>query len=66
MLLDYKNFSNDLDIDQRTLEKYIFFLEEANLIKKIYNFSKNTIKSERKLKKVYLNSCSFSPIDKIN
>lgn len=59
MLLDYKNFSNDLDIDQRTLEKYIYFLQEANLITKVYNFSKNTIKSERKLKKVYLNSCSF-------
>jgi predicted AAA+ superfamily ATPase len=59
MLLDYKNFSNDLDIDQRTLEKYIYFLTEANLITKVYNFSKNAIKSERKLKKVYLNSCSF-------
>ncbi|MDR1944648.1 MAG: hypothetical protein LBQ59_00765 [Candidatus Peribacteria bacterium] len=48
-----------MDIDQRTLERYIYFLTEANLITKIYNFSKNTIKSERKLKKVYLNSCSF-------
>jgi len=59
LLLDYKNFANDLDIDQRTLEKYIYFLTEAHLINKVYNFSKNTIKSERKLKKVYLNACSF-------
>lgn len=59
MLLDYKNFANDLNIDQRTLERYIYFLSEANLITKIYNFSKNIINPERKLKKVYLNSCSF-------
>jgi predicted AAA+ superfamily ATPase len=59
MLLDYKNFANDLDIDQRTLEKYLYFLTEANLITKVYNFSKNTTKSERKLKKVYLNACSL-------
>ena len=62
MILDYKNFSNDLDIDQRTLEKYIYYLEEAFLIKKIYNYSKNLIKSERKLKKVYLETTSFCNI----
>ena len=59
ILLDYKNFSNDLDIDQRTLERYIYFLEEAFLIKKIYNYSPNLIKSERKLKKIYLSTPSF-------
>ncbi|MDR0607006.1 MAG: ATP-binding protein [Candidatus Peribacteria bacterium] len=59
ILLDYKNFADDLDIDQRTLEKYIYYLTEANLITKVYNFSKNMIKSERKLKKVYLNACSL-------
>ena len=59
MLMDYKNFANNLNIDQRTLEKYIYFLMEANLINKVYNFSKNIIKTERKLKKVYLSCCSF-------
>jgi predicted AAA+ superfamily ATPase len=60
IILDYKNFSNDLDIDQRTLEKYIYYLKEAFLIKKVYNYSKNLIKTERKLKKVYLQTTSFS------
>ncbi len=59
MILDYKNFANDLDIDQRTLEKYIYYLEEAFLLKKVYNYSANLIKTERKLKKVYLESTSF-------
>jgi len=59
MILEYKNFSNDLDIDQRTLEKYIYYLEEAFLIKKVYNYSTNLIKTERKLKKVYLETTSF-------
>ena len=66
MLLDYKNFANDLDIDQRTLEKYICYLQEAFLIKKIYNYSKNLIKSERKLKKVYLETTSFCVWNKIS
>ena len=59
MILDYKNFANDLDIDVRTLEKYVYYLEEAFLIKKVYNYSTNLIKTERKLKKVYLETTSF-------
>ncbi len=66
MILDYKNFANDLDIDQRTLEKYIFYLEEAFLIKKVYNYSTNLIKTERKLKKVYLETTSFCLNKEIN
>ena len=59
MLLDYKNFANDIDIDQRTLEKYVYYLQEAFLIKKLYNYSPNLIKSERKLKKAYLMTTGF-------
>lgn len=66
MILDYKNFSNDLDIDQRTLEKYIYYLEEAFLLKKVYNYSTNLIKTERKLKKIYLESTSFCLDHNIN
>jgi predicted AAA+ superfamily ATPase len=66
MILEYKNFANDLDIDQRTLEKYIYYLEEAFLLKKVYNYSTNLIKTERKLKKVYLESTSFCLNQKIN
>ncbi len=66
MILDYKNFANDLDIDQRTLEKYIYYLQEAFLLKKVYNYSNNLIKSERKLKKVYLETTSFCIDTNIN
>jgi len=66
MILDYKNFANDLDIDQRTLEKYIYYLGEAFLIKKVYNYSTNLIKTERKLKKVYLETTSFCLGQEIN
>jgi len=57
--LDYKNLSNDLWIDWRTLQSYVFYLEESFLIKRLYNFSNNLLSSEKKQKKIYLNACSF-------
>jgi len=39
----------------------LLYLEEAFLIKKIYNFSRNRITSEKKSKKFYLSSTSFFP-----
>lgn len=59
MILDYTNLANDLWLDARTIQTYIYYLEESFLIKKIYNFSKNLISSEKKQKKVYLNWTSF-------
>jgi len=59
MIIDYKNMWNDLWIDWRTLQTYIYYLEESFLINKVYNFSKNLLTSEKKQKRVYLNSCSF-------
>lgn len=59
MLIDYKNIANDLNFDWRTVQTYTHYLEEAFLIKKIYNYSPNLLTSEKKLKKIYLNSTSF-------
>jgi predicted AAA+ superfamily ATPase len=59
MLIDYKNISNDLNFDWRTIQTYTHYLEEAFLIKKMYNYSPNLLTSEKKLKKIYLNSTSF-------
>ena len=59
MLVDYKNLANDLWYDERTIKTYFYYLQESFLINKVYNFSKNLLTSEKKQKKVYLNSCSF-------
>ncbi len=59
MIIEYENLSKELGISRITLSNYLFYLEEAFLIKKIYNFSKNMLTSEKKSKKFYLNSTSF-------
>jgi hypothetical protein len=60
ILIDYQGFSKEVGISNKTLSAYFFYLEEAFLVKKIYNFSRNLITSEKKLKKFYLVSPSFS------
>ena len=59
MLLDYHNLSSDLGINEKTLSNYVYYLEMAFLIKKIYNYSPNQLTSEKKLKKVYPMASSF-------
>jgi len=61
MIIEYENLSKELGINRTTLSNYLFYLEEAFLIKKVYNFSKNKITSEKKAKRFYLNSTSFFP-----
>ena len=61
MIIEYENLAKELGINRTTLSNYLFYLEEAFLIKKIYNFSKNMTTSEKKSKKFYLNSTSFFP-----
>jgi hypothetical protein len=60
MLINYQNLSNDFSCDVRTLENYIGILEKSFLIRKMYNYSKNQISSERKLKRAYPYSPAFS------
>lgn len=60
VLIDYQGFSKEIGISNKTLSSYFYYLEEAFLVKKIFNFSRNLITSEKKLKKFYLASPSFS------
>ncbi len=57
--LDYKSLGNDLKINEKTISNYVFYLENSYLIKKVYNFSKNRLTSEKKLKRGYVFATSF-------
>ncbi|MDP2925398.1 MAG: ATP-binding protein [Nanoarchaeota archaeon] len=59
MIIEYENLGKEIGINRITLSNYLFYLEEAFLIKKIYNYSKNMLTSEKKSKKFYINSNSF-------
>jgi len=58
--LDYKNLSNDLKVDQRTISNYIAYLEYALFLQRLYNYSRNLLTSEKKVKKLYLCSTAFT------
>jgi len=60
MYIDYQNLANDIGISNKTVSSYLYYLEESFLVKKLYNFSRNLITSEKKLKRYYLASPSFS------
>ncbi len=49
-LIELSELSNDLKISRQTLSNYLSYIEESFLIKKLYNYSKNRRKIERKLK----------------
>ncbi len=53
MLVDYSSLSKQFGLSRQTVSNYFFYLEQANLVKKLYNFSKNKMVSEKKLKKYY-------------
>ncbi|OGK20498.1 hypothetical protein A3C23_00460 [Candidatus Roizmanbacteria bacterium RIFCSPHIGHO2_02_FULL_37_13b] len=59
-LINNIGLSRELGISNKTVSLYLSFLEDSFLIKKYYNFSKNLISSEKRLKKYYLASPSFS------
>ncbi len=52
-LLELTELAKVLHITRQTLATYLSYLEAAFLLRKIYNFSRNKRKSERKLKKYY-------------
>lgn len=58
--LDYKNLSNDLNIDQRTIANYISYLEYALFLQKLYNYSPNLLTSEKKVKRLYPRNTAFT------
>ena len=54
------HLAQELGISNKTAALYLSYLEDSFLIKKLYNFSLNITASERKLKKYYLASPSFT------
>lgn len=59
-LINNLHLAHELNISNKTLALYLYYLENSFLINKLYNFSRNLISSEKKLKKYYLSSPSFS------
>ena len=52
-VIEVSKLAKELKISRQTAINYLTYLEESFLIKKLYNFSKNRRKIERKLKKFY-------------
>lgn len=52
-LVELSELAQELKISRQTLSNYLSYLEDSFLIQKLYNFSKNRRKVERKLKKYY-------------
>ena len=59
IMTDYSALATYLGISRKTLSKYIFYLERGFLIQKCYNFSRNRLTSEKKMKKLYLSSTTL-------
>ncbi|HUV81502.1 MAG TPA: ATP-binding protein [archaeon] len=59
MITDYETLATDLGITRKTLAKYISYLEKGFLLKKCYNYSKNRLSSEKKMKRLYLTSTTL-------
>lgn len=53
LLLDKTTLSQELGVHRLTISKYLNYLETAHLVKRVYNYSKNKLTSEKKQKKYY-------------
>lgn len=60
MIIDYESLADDFGRNRKTISNYFFYLEKAFLINKLYNYSKNLLTSEKKLKKIYPVSTSLA------
>ena len=60
IFINYQSLSGEMGVSNKTLSHYLFCLEESFLVKKVYNFSRNLVTSDRKMNRVYLASPSFS------
>lgn len=52
-VIEISQLAKELKVSRQTLSAYLTYLEHAFLLKKLYNFSRNARKTERKLKKYY-------------
>ncbi|MFA5360562.1 MAG: ATP-binding protein [Candidatus Paceibacterota bacterium] len=60
LFINYQHLSKKIGVSNKRISAYLFYLEESFLVKKVYNFSRNLLTSEKKLKKFYLASPSLS------
>ena len=60
MYLDYKNLSNDLNYDHRTVAEYLSYLDYTLFIQRLYYYSSKLITSEKKLRRAYLSNTAFT------
>ena len=52
-IVEIFKLAKDLNVSRQSLSNYLKYLEDSFLIRKLYNYSKNKRKIERKLKKYY-------------
>ena len=52
-LIDISSLAKEQKISRQTASAYLSYLEQSFLVKKLYNYSRNRRKTERKLKKYY-------------
>ncbi len=52
-IIELQQLAAEIGVTRHLLSEYLEYLEESFLIKKLYNYSKNTRKTQRKLKKYY-------------
>jgi len=52
-IINIDDLAKNLHISRQTISLYLDYLEKSFLIKKLYNFSRNIRKTQRKLKKYY-------------
>jgi len=52
-IIELQQFAGEVGITRHLLSEYLEYLEESFLIKKLYNYSKNARKTQRRLKKYY-------------
>lgn len=52
-ITEISELAKELKVSRQTLSNYLRYLEDSFLLRKLYNFSKNRRKIERKLKKYY-------------
>lgn len=53
MIVDFGSFSQELGLSRQTVSKYFDYLEQAHLVRKLYNYSRNRSTSEKRLKRFY-------------
>ena len=51
-IIEISDLAKELKISRQTVSNYLSYLEESFLIRKLYNFSNNKRKIERKLKSI--------------